>query len=362
MLLEASLQKNLGSLPTPQELICKIPLSPLNASFIAHSRQQVKNILDSHDSRLLLIVGPCSIHDITATKEYANKLRHLSAALSDTFLVLMRVHFEKPRTTHGWKGFLYDPWLDGSDDIQNGFTLTRRLLLDLTELKIPLATEFLNPACAPYFSDLISWGCIGARTSASSIHRQMASSLPMPIAFKNSIDGNIEIAASGACVASIAHQWIGINNQGQNSILNSSGNSHAHIVLRGGDTHTNYDPESIHSALKILEKMDLTPRLIIDCAHGNASRQHLKQIDVFQSVIQQIAQGNCHIRGFILESHLCEGNQSIESKPLQHGLSITDPCLGWASTEHLAKWGRDQLRSAWNANICMEEHLSFQTI
>ncbi|CCB87272.1 phospho-2-dehydro-3-deoxyheptonate aldolase,Trp-sensitive [Parachlamydia acanthamoebae UV-7] len=358
MTLEASPKKHHSSLPTPQELIHKISPSSANVSFIETSRQQIRNILDGHDSRLLFIVGPCSIHDITAAKEYAIKLRHLSTILSDTFFVMMRVHFEKPRTAHGWKGFLYDPYLDGSNDIQNGFTLTRQLLLDLADLEMPVATEFLNPACAPYFEDLISWGCIGARTSASPIHRQLASSLPMPIAFKNSVDGNIEIAASGAAVASNAHYWIGINDEGQNAILTSTGNSHAHIVLRGGERHSNYDFESIDTALKILEKLELPPRLLIDCAHGNASRQHLKQMDVFQSVIEQIIQGNTYIRGLILESHLSEGNQAIENLPLQHGVSITDPCLGWASTEDLARWGREQL----NANACNEVHLSFQTL
>lgn len=340
-------------LPSPQEQLQKLPPTLSQLEFIETSRFQIRQILDGHDPRMLLIVGPCSIHDTTAVKEYAIKLQHLQQTLSDTFLIAMRVHFEKPRTAFGWKGFLYDPWLDGSEDIHAGIHLTRQLLLELTTLEIPIATEFLTPACSYYFKDLISWGCIGARTSASSIHRQLASDLPMPVAFKNSLDGNVEVAAYGAAVAAQPQTWIGMNEMGVNALLKSKGNTHSHVVLRGGAMRSNYDPESIRDALNFLEKIAQPARLIVDCSHGNSERVYKKQIDAFQSVIQQIVAGNTRIRGAMLESYLLDGSQDLcqNASQLRYGVSVTDPCLGWNLTEQLLKWGQKQLLGLLQENL-----------
>jgi len=340
-------------LPSPLEQLQKLPPSMPNLEFIEASRFQIKQILDGHDPRMLLIVGPCSVHDITAIREYAIKLKHLQQTLSDTFFIVMRVHFEKPRTGFGWKGFMHDPWLDGSEDIHAGIHLTRQLLLELTSLEIPIATEFMTPVCSYFFKDLISWGCIGARTSASSIHRQLASNLPMPIAFKNSLDGNIEIAAYGAAVAAQPQNVIGINGSGVSALVKAKGNLYSHIVLRGGTTQSNYDPESIQNALGFLEKTGQPARIIVDCSHGNSKRIFKKQIDVFQSVIQQFVEGNSRIRGVILESHLFDGCQDLCSdiSKLSYGVSITDPCLGWNLTEQLLMWGQSQLSGIFQENL-----------
>lgn len=332
-------------LPTPQEVTSYFALSSHEVSFIEEQRQQIRQILDGADSRLLLIMGPCSIHDRPSIREYASRLKELTPLISEVFLPIMRVYFEKPRTNHGWKGFLYDPWLNETNDLPSGISLTRELLLELTHLEIPVATEFLTPQCAPYFSDLISWGCVGARTSASPTHRHLASSLPMPIGFKNSLDGNIEIAAYGAAVAAHSHTIIEPDDQGRNSLSKTKGNPDTHIILRGGDLGKNYDPQSINDALKFLEKIGQPQRLVIDCSHGNSMRQYRKQIDVFQSVIEQIAEGNTGIKGMIIESHLFDGNQNLCKDPSQlaYGVSITDPCLGWDATEQLLQWGKRHL-------------------
>lgn len=332
------------ALPSPHELMQEMPISFAQQHFIEKTRHEIKQILEGKDPRFLLIVGPCSIHDITAAKEYARKLHHLAQSVSDTFLIVMRVYFEKPRTTLGWKGFLYDPWLDGSHDIPSGIRLTRRLLLDLAEQEVPAAAEFLDISSAYYFGDLLSWGCIGARTAASQTHRQIASGLSMPIAFKNSTDGNIDIAINGVINASTPHTFIGMNAQGCLSTVHTSGNTHGHIVLRGGENKPNYDPESISYALERLQKANLPASLLIDCSHDNSLRKHEQQPLVFQSIINQIVEGNREIRGALLESHLFAGNQPLESSSqLQYAVSLTDPCLNWETTERLVRWGNSML-------------------
>lgn len=329
------------ALPTPQDLIEELPLNNSQRNFIKRSRNVVQSILDGTDSRFLLIIGPCSIHDIMAAKEYAIKLQQLAESLSDTFYVVMRTYFEKPRTSLGWKGLLYDPQLDGSHDIHTGLRLTRRLLRDLTDIGIPTGAEFLDPASSLYFGDLITWGCIGARTAASQTHRQLASGLPMPVAFKNSPEGSIDVAINGVLNAAASHSFIGMNARGQVSSIQTSGNSHGHIVLRGGEGKPNYDPQSISYALDRLSKAGLPPRLLIDCSHDNSLRQHEQQCAVFQSVIKQVVEGNRSIRGILLESHLYAGNQPLNKDPsqLKYAVSLTDPCLDWPNTERLIKWG-----------------------
>lgn len=333
-------------LPTPYDLHKKLPSTPLQRQFVSHTRHAIQQVLDGHDPRLLLIAGPCSIHDITAAKEYATLLRNLAATIGDMFLVVMRVYFEKPRTSLGWKGLLYDPLLDGSHDIKTGLHMTRQLLIDLAAMGIPTAAEFLDPSSAHYFGDLISWGCIGARTTPSQTHRQMASGLPMPVAFKNSTDGNVNVAINGIIAASMPHSFIGPDLMGRISVLQTTGNPYGHIVLRGGEGKPNYDPESIDRAFCRLRRANLPLRLLIDCSHDNSLKTAELQPTVFQSVIHQIVEGNRNIRGFLLESNLFEGNQNLGEDPskLRYAVSLTDPCLGWAATERLVRWGYDALK------------------
>lgn len=334
-------------LPSPQDLLRELNPTSEQRSFINASRNEIKNILNGQDPRLLLIVGPCSIHDPSAAKEYALKLKELRESIADTFYVVMRVYFEKPRTKMGWKGMLHDPWLNGSQDIATGMRWTRKLLLELADMNIPSAAEFLDPSSMYYLSDLISWGCIGARTAASQTHRQMASGLPMPTGFKNSTDGNVDIAINGILSASVPHSFIGMNPQGYPSIVRTQGNQDCHLVLRGGKRKANYDPQAISHALNRLRSTtDLPLRLLIDCSHDNSKRQHKRQIPVFQSVIHQIIEGNQNIKGILLESHLNEGNQSLvaDLSQLKYAVSITDPCLDWDSTEQLIRWGYAMLK------------------
>lgn len=339
-------------LPSPDELMQELPLQIAQRNFIEKTRKEIRAILNGEDPRLLLIIGPCSIHDITAAKEYATKLRTLAASVSDTFLVIMRTYFEKPRTLLGWKGLLCDPQLDGSYDIHSGLRLCRQLLLDLTTLEIPAATEFLELTSTSYLGDLISWGCIGARTASSQSHRQMASGLPMPIAIKNNTDGNIEIAIHGIINAATPQTFVGINGSGRASLIRTRGNPDSHIALRGGTNKPNYDPQSISHALNLLRNNQLSQRLIIDCSHDNSFKTYEQQPMVFQSVIGQVVEGNQNIRGLILESHLFAGNQPLSADPslLKYAVSVTDPCVDWETTERLVLWANGILKKECTAN------------
>jgi len=324
-------------LPTYTELKDILQITSQQSAFIQQSRQTIKNILNADDKRLLLIVGPCSIHDITSAKEFAMRLKMLASTLSHHFFLVMRVYCEKPRTLTGWKGFLYDPFLDGSHQIKFGISQTRQLLLDLADLGVPAATEFLDPLTTCYYEDLISWGSIGARTSSSQTHRQLASSLSMAIGIKNGIAGNTSSAIEGVIAASNPHTYIGIDNEGMKSILNSTGNPDTHIVLRGGEAGPNYHPDCIQEAMIKLEQAKLPIRLIVDCSHHNSNKRPLEQITVFKNVLQQVTEGNQGIRGFMVESHLHSDNQILTEDPkqLKYGISITDPCLDWEKTKEL---------------------------
>lgn len=327
---------------SPYLLKQELPLSANNLEFVQQSRHQIRRILDGEDQRLLLIVGPCSIHDITAAKDYAIKLRQISDNLSKSFFVIMRAHFEKPRTALGWKGLLHDPHLNGSQDITTGLHLSRELLLFMADLGVPAATEFLDPITSNYLGDLISWACIVARTSESQIHRQCASGLPMPVGFKNSTSGNVDVAVNGILAANCGHSFFGVNELGEISIVQTEGNSHAHIVLRGGESNSNYDADSIAYTIERLKTRHLPQHLVIDCSHDNSSRDYAQQALVFQSVIQQYVQGNTAIKGLSLESNLYAGqqNHSIDKSRLLYGVSITDPCMDWPMTEELLYWGK----------------------
>lgn len=321
-------------LPTPLELKKKLPLKEEHLNFIKKSRTVLQDILLGKDDRIAIILGPCSIHDVKAAKEYADHVKELSLKVSSKIFLVMRVHVEKPRTTLGWKGLLHDPFLNGSNDIATGLEIARSLFLDLTDKQVPLAMEFLEMLSANYLAEFISWGSIGARTSASQPHRQLASCLNMPIGFKNGTDGDILVAAQGALSAQFSHSFMGINDQGIISNIRSQGNSFTHIVLRGGGGKTNYDKESIDKAIELSQKMGIKKGVVVDCSHDNSYRDYLKQKEVFHEVVKQKIEGNKNIVGVMLESHLFSGNQPY-SENLKYAISLTDPCLDWLETEKI---------------------------
>lgn len=322
-----------------------MPASVKQQQFIANARRQLRAVLTADDPRLALIIGPCSIHDIHAAKEYAQLLAKLAHEVSSHFLVIMRVYFEKARTLYGWKGLLYDPHLDGSHALLTGIKQTRQLLLDLAEEGVATAAEFLDPVAALYFQDLITWGCIGARTSSSQIHRQLAAALPMPVGFKNSTEGDIETAVHGALAAAVPHSYLGVTPEGSLAAISAPGNSHSHIVLRGANKSCNYEPDAVGQALNVLQRLGLSTGLFIDCSHGNAQKSHTQQEVAFRSVITQVSAGNEKIRGLLIESHIHAGSQLINCQPsgLRYAVSITDPCIDWATSERLVLWAAELL-------------------
>lgn len=331
-------------LVSPEKLKIAYPLPMEDHAQIATWRQEILAILQGHDPRLLLIVGPCSIHNFKAAYEYALRLKQLADDVKDTFFIVMRAYFEKPRTAPGWKGFISDPHLDDSHDIATGLQLTRQLLLDIAAIGLPAATEFLQPLAAPYFSDLISWGSIGARTVQSPIHRELASNLPMPVGLKNRTDGQIESAIQAALIAKQANTFLAINEEGKIAIQQSPGNSFPHIVLRGGENSENYNRDCLTRAVELLKIANLPPSLIVDCAHGNSKKELFNQKQAFDSLIEEISLGNRYIRGLMLESFLLESTQDALKyddrylpAEIAHGASRTDPCLGWDATATLIK-------------------------
>lgn len=324
-------------LPSPRQIKEAHPLQEEVLPFVTSSRDTVCKIFDRQDPRLLLIVGPCSIHRIEECLEYARALKQLADDVKDSCFLVMRAYIEKPRTRQGWKGFLHDPHLNGSDEIPEGLKLARFFLSELAAIGIPVATEFLTPHLIPYVEDLITWGCIGARTSSSQIHRILASSLSMPMGFKNTVDGNIDCAIDGVHVARSPHTFMQINDAGQLSVIRSKGNPYTHIVLRGSYKEANFQKEHVQRALTKLREEELPPRILIDCSHGNSRGQYFKQKEAFQSIMQQIADGNHQIMGMMLESHLEAGAQKIPAQlaELQRGVSITDACLDFSTAAEL---------------------------
>lgn len=330
---------------TPKEMINKYPLPREEHDFILDSRNTIEEILTGKDKRFLIILGPCSIHNLNSAKEYARKVKKLEEKVSSHIFFVMRVYVEKPRSTVGWKGFLHDPYLNSTHDMNKGLSLARELFLELASIKVATAMEFLELMSANYLADLVSWGCIGARTSASQPHRQIASLLPMPVGFKNDIDGNISTAVEGALAAKRAHAFMNINEEGIISQVLSSGNRCPHIVLRGGGGRTNFDEESITYATSLLESNHLSKKLLIDCAHGNSFKNESLQKNVFKEVIGQMIEGNEAIVGTMLESHLFSGNQEHHKEIDPHyGISLTDPCINWQDTEDLVLYAYDQLQ------------------
>ena len=319
---------------SPKNLKVLLPVSDNVIETVLNSRNAIKSILEGEDSRLLMIVGPCSIHDTKAAIEYAKRLKKLADEVSETVLVVMRVYFEKPRTTIGWKGLINDPELDGSHKINKGIELARRLLLDINALGLPCATETLDPITPQYLADLISWSAIGARTTESQTHREMASGLSMPVGFKNGTDGGLSVAINAMKSALQPHHFLGINNEGLSSAIQTSGNRNLHLVLRGGSNGPNYDAVSIHKAAESLASEGLPEAIMIDCNHANSGKDPSRQELVLRDAIHQIKNGDNSIIGIMIESNINGANQPI-SASLQYGVSITDACLDWENTNRI---------------------------
>jgi 3-deoxy-7-phosphoheptulonate synthase len=337
--------KAVARLLPPRALKAELPISEKSNQTVFAGRDAVSAILQQRDQRLLVIVGPCSIHDTDAALEYGRKLSAVRRDVSEELEVVMRVYFEKPRTTIGWKGLINDPHLDGSYDIDTGLKRARRLLLELTAIGLPTATEFLDPIVPQYIDDLVTWAAIGARTIESQTHREMASGLSMPVGFKNGTDGSLQLALDAMHSARTPHSFLGIDQDGVTSIIRTTGNSAGHIVLRGGRARPNYDAESLREAETKLTAAGLPAVLMVDCSHANSGKQHARQEDVWRNVIEQRVAGRNSIIGAMLESNLNEGNQPFPQEPakLRYGVSITDACLGWEATERLLRWGSEQM-------------------
>jgi 3-deoxy-7-phosphoheptulonate synthase len=321
----------------PVQLKERLPLSKAANQTVVQGREAVQRILDGADSRLLVVVGPCSIHEETSTLEYAGRLNALREQTSERLCILMRVYFEKPRTTIGWKGLIYDPNLDGSDDVESGLRRARELLLRINELGLPAATEFLDPIVPQYIDDLVSWAAIGARTTESQTHRQMASGLSMPVGFKNSTDGTLQVALDAMLAARHPHSFLGIDSSGITSVIRTTGNPYGHLVLRGGKAGTNYDRENIALAVQSLKQASLPDALMVDCSHANSAKIFARQEEVWNSVLAQRAEGNLSLVAMMVESHLFEGQQPLvpDRSKLRYGVSITDACIGWETTERM---------------------------
>ena len=325
----------------PSTIHAQFPITPAAANTTASTRQAIHNILHNNDNRCLVVIGPCSIHDPKSALEYANRLLKLRKQLSAHLEIIMRVYFEKPRTTIGWKGLINDPHLDGSFHINEGLRKARELLLTLNNLGMPAATEFLDLITPQYYADLISWGAIGARTTESQTHRELASGLSCPVGFKNGTDGTLQIAVDAVRAANAAHHFLSLTKEGRSAIFATQGNPDCHIILRGGKS-TNYDHHSVKQALSALESAGVLPSIMIDCSHANSKKQYQRQAQVANSIAKQITSGENRIVGVMIESHLNEGRQNLVSgKPLQYGQSITDACIGWDDSvsllEQLAK-------------------------
>ena len=331
---------------SPAFIKSEFPLTKSKAQLVAQTRSRIRNILEGKDQRILVVVGPCSIHDVAAAEEYGQKLAKLRSQFADTLEIVMRVYFEKPRTTIGWKGLINDPHLDNSYDINTGLRRARKLLLDLANIGLPAATELLDPITPQYIADLICWTAIGARTTESQIHRQMASGLSMPVGYKNGTDGSFTAAINAMLTAKISHHFLGINQDGLASIVRTTGNPDGHLVLRGGAAKPNYEARDIEAAGNALKKKAMNSHLMIDCSHGNSSKDYNKQSVVLDSVAQQVEDGCSNIMGVMIESHLVEGNQSISQnkEELVYGKSITDACVNFETTKTMLQSLSDAVR------------------
>ncbi|MFD1801942.1 3-deoxy-7-phosphoheptulonate synthase [Mixta tenebrionis] len=341
---------------TPAQLKEKFPLNAQLEAQVSAARQTIADIIAGRDPRLLIVCGPCSIHDPEAALVYARQLKDLSEQLKDQLYIVMRVYFEKPRTTVGWKGLINDPYMDNSFDVEAGLHIARQLLVSLVEMGLPLATEALDPNTPQYLGDLFSWAAIGARTTESQTHREMASGLSMPVGFKNGTDGSLGTAINAMRAAAMPHRFVGINQGGQVCLLQTQGNPNGHVILRGGKA-PNYSPEDVAQCEKEMAKAGLRPALMIDCSHGNSNKDYRRQPGVAESAVAQIRDGNRSIIGLMLESHLHEGNQSSEQprSEMRYGVSVTDACINWESTGQLLRRIHQDLSGVLTARLSQEK-------
>jgi 3-deoxy-7-phosphoheptulonate synthase len=325
------------ALPTPRELHTTLPVAEAEAALIAESRAIVQDMLSGRDNRLLVVAGPCSIHDSESALEYARRLRALAPALGDALFLVMRVYFEKPRTRLGWKGLIYDPDLDGRGDIRQGLRKARSLLLECARIGVPAASEILDLVTPQYYAELLSWGAIGARTTESPLHRQMASALSAPVGFKNPTSGKLQVAIDAIISAAQSHKFPSISTDGRAIVVTTTGNPHCHLVLRGGESEPNYDAGNVANASAALKGAGLPSRVMIDCSHGNSRGDYRRQPEVVADVAAQIAAGSSAIFAVMLESHLVEGRQSLDAGKggLRYGQSVTDGCIAWKTTAEL---------------------------
>jgi 3-deoxy-7-phosphoheptulonate synthase len=317
---------------SPSALHAEIPLTEASAGFVSSSRKAISDIIHGHDKRLLVVIGPCSIHDLDAAAEYAERLKKIESEVSSHLLIVMRVYFEKPRTTVGWKGYINDPHLDGSFDVNEGLKGARRLLSRITEIGLPTASEFLDTTFGQYYADLVSWGAIGARTAESQVHRQLASGLSMPVGIKNATDGTIDIALDGIIAAGHSHLFPSLSKEGTPALMETTGNPDCHIVLRGG-RKPNYDEASVSEVLAQIEARRISTGIMIDCSHANSAKDHMRQPAIAMEVLRQ-HRSNSSVMGIMVESHLVAGRQDT---PDTYGQSITDACIDWGATEKLLK-------------------------
>ncbi|MCK0743749.1 3-deoxy-7-phosphoheptulonate synthase [Chromohalobacter nigrandesensis] len=335
-------------LVTPEALKREIPLSEEAERTVLEGRRTVQRIIDGDDPRLVVVIGPCSIHDVEAARDYARRLSQLADEVSDSLYVVMRVYFEKPRTTVGWKGLINDPHLDDTFDIQEGLRTARRLLVELAEMGLPLATEALDPISPQYLQDCISWSAIGARTTESQTHREMASGLSSPVGFKNGTDGSLDVAVNALKSVAHPHNFLGIDQGGQVAVIRTRGNAYGHIVLRGGNGKPNYDSVSVALADKELRKAGVIPNIMVDCSHANSNKDPSLQSLVMDNIANQILEGNTSIMGLMVESHIGWGNQKIpeDRSQLEYGVSITDACIDWPTTETAMREMNEKLKPA----------------
>jgi len=331
---------------SPRDLLQQIPMSEAANRTVVQGRAELIRVLAGEDPRMLAVVGPCSIHDEHAALEYAQKLQAVAEEIKSTTLMIMRVYFEKPRTVMGWKGLINDPGLDGSFDIETGLRRARNLLLKINELGMPAATEMLEPITPQYVADLVTWAAIGARTTESQTHRQMASGLSMPVGYKNGTDGNLEIAIQAMQAAQSPHSFLGIDTDGRTCVIHTTGNPYGHLILRGGRSGPNYDAQNVKAAADALTAAKLPPYLMVDCSHANSDKDYTKQAAVWRDAVAQRAAGNRHIVGLMLESNLVAGSQKLTSdlSQLKYGISITDGCIGWEQTEELLRDAHAKLK------------------
>jgi len=330
---------------TPARLKAELPMTAAARETVTHARQVIRNILDGKDHRIFVVVGPCSIHDVDAAMEYAQRLKKLADELKDSLFIVMRVYFEKPRTTVGWKGLINDPYLNDTFKIEDGLHIGRKLLLDINELGLPASTEALDPISPQYLQDLISWSAIGARTTESQTHREMASGLSCAVGFKNGTDGGLAVAINAVKSASRPHRFLGINSEGQVAVIHTTGNRYAHVVLRGGNNGPNYDSVHIKLTEQELEKAKLPAKIMVDTSHANSDKKPELQPLVIENVTNQVLEGNRSIVGLMVESHLFAGNQSIPDNlcDLKYGVSVTDGCIGWETTEQALRAMHEKL-------------------